>query len=795
MYVSYRNNAPPKGVQRIAAIDIATGRLVSNHEPFYDIWTERARRPVSQGNPVTLLTSDQQHVFYRDRKGEIQHIFVDGKNHLFSDSWTERAKAIKAAGDPVTMLTDNQQHIFYRDHHGDIQHLFVNDRNQIFHDVWTQRARAAKSIGEPATMVTSGQQHIFYRDGNGEIQHIFVNAQNQIFHDVWTERARKQNSDTVRAAGDPVTMVTADQQHIFYRDINGDIQHIFVNAGNQIFHDIWTQRARTQNADVLKAAGDPVVMMTAGQQHIFYRDINGDIQHIFVNDRNQMFQDIWTRRAKSLRAVGDPVTMLTDGQQHIFYRDVQGDIQHIFVNDQNQFFSDIWTRRGGAPASIGNPATLVTAHQQHLFYRSGNGEINHIFFDDASFQDHDVSGNPIWNQLHRSRASLLLDHGLVYVGFGALCESDSDEATNADKHGIYGRKTYQGWIYAFDAHTLAFAGRFQSVQSPVGPHVDPSDEPIGGGGIWQASTGLTADYSGNLLFATGNQWKGNHKELSRPDDPLGKNLSSSVVRLKVTREPGPETKVTLTASDWFTPYRKVWQDQNDMDLGSGGVVRIPHSPYLIAGGKEGVIYLLDQGNLGKFDDSRPFTASQVMSQGLNSNQRPDDSHRDHVTQKFLAATNEYCLQETKNKETYCAAKEVVKGDFVLNGGVSMDHWAPSPHIHGTPVFGDFGNGHSFFYIWPEKDYLKAFKWSGTRFDTSPLVNSSVLTPPFLDGKFPIYGMPGGMLALSIDPSQPDSGVLFASVQRCRASLTDPGTDCSIDRARTQAVVLNKDLAC
>src|SRR5581483_10938875 len=201
-----------------------------------------------------------------------------------------------------------------------------------------------------------------------------------------------------------------------------------------MFPDIWTQRARKQSADTLKTAGDPVTMLTPNQQHIFYRDVEGDVQHIFVNGQNQMFHDIWTQRARkqsadTLKAAGDPVTMLTPNQQHIFYRDINGDIQHIFVNDQNQMFSDIWTQRADAPTALGNPATMVTAHQQHIFYRAGNGAIHHIFFDDASVQDHDVTSDLYWNQLHRSRASLLLDHGLLYVGYGALCEAATATGT------------------------------------------------------------------------------------------------------------------------------------------------------------------------------------------------------------------------------------------------------------------------------------------------------------------------------------------------------------------------------
>ena len=51
-------------------------------------------------------------------------------------------------------------------------------------------------------------------------------------------------------------------------------------------------------------------------------------------------------------------------------------------------------------------------------------------------------------------------------------------------------------------------------------------------------------------------------------------------------------------------------------------------------------------------------------------------------------------------------------------------------------------------------------------------------------------MPGGMLALSIDPAQPAAGVLFASVQRCRhfGGPDDSGfQECTVERCQTSDV--------
>ena len=78
------------------------------------------------------------------------------------------------------------------------------------------------------------------------------------------------------------------------------------------------------------------------------------------------------------------------------------------------------------------------------------------------------------------------------------------------------------------------------------------------------------------------------------------------------------------------------------------------------------------------------------------------------------------------------------------------------------MFAAFPDGTARLYIWPEKDHLKSFPWTGTRVD----VNSKVLGTDqtgalILDPD----GMPGGMLGAVIDSGSPHAGVLFASVSQ------------------------------
>jgi hypothetical protein len=59
-------------------------------------------------------------------------------------------------------------------------------------------------------------------------------------------------------------------------------------------------------------------------------------------------------------------------------------------------------------------------------------------------------------------------------------------------------------------------------------------------------------------------------------------------------------------TDYFTPYDQLKLAKNDLDLGSGSGMRVPtqkgkFSDEIITAGKEGLIYVVNRSNKGKFD--------------------------------------------------------------------------------------------------------------------------------------------------------------------------------------------------
>jgi hypothetical protein len=155
----------------------------------------------------------------------------------------------------------------------------------------------------------------------------------------------------------------------------------------------------------------------------------------------------------------------------------------------------------------------------------------------------------------------------------------------------------------------------------------------------------------------------------------------------------------LKVADWFAPFNSQILSDADADLGSSGVLLIPDTNLLLGGGKEGKFYLLDREHLGHFNAD---SDSQIV-------------------QSFY---------------------------------ISKDH-----HIHGGPVYWHGPNG-PWVYVWPENDYLRAYRLVKGQLQTTPVSQSTTTDPVGVAGGSP--GMPGGMLSISANGSTPGSGIVWAS---------------------------------
>jgi hypothetical protein len=176
------------------------------------------------------------------------------------------------------------------------------------------------------------------------------------------------------------------------------------------------------------------------------------------------------------------------------------------------------------------------------------------------------------------RSALLLVGGNIYAGFGGQEYSSGSPPTET----AVGR----GWLLGWTASTLA----------PLPPLLTNEEATSTNNyflsSIWMAGSGVASD-GANLYFSTGNS------------DPSGasynsvNNVEESVV--KVTSD--------LTVASIFTPANYANLDANDFEIGSGGVLVTPNTtpttPLVVAGGKDGRMFLLNSASLGGFTPGGP----------------------------------------------------------------------------------------------------------------------------------------------------------------------------------------------
>jgi len=190
----------------------------------------------------------------------------------------------------------------------------------------------------------------------------------------------------------------------------------------------------------------------------------------------------------------------------------------------------------------------------------------------------DGNGRVLFQALRQNqRSALLLKNNVITVAFSSHCVI----------------RPYQGWILAYDARTLDPLGAFNVV---------PND-PKGKGGIWHSGGGPAADADGNVFVMTG-------------DGPFnvaagGDSYSDSVLKL---------TNGSLTVVDYFTPYNQQELENANADMSAAGPMLFPDQSaapgLMLSLGKQGVAYLLNRNNLGRFQAGSDSQIVQSFDWGL-----------------------------------------------------------------------------------------------------------------------------------------------------------------------------------
>jgi uncharacterized protein (TIGR03437 family) len=236
-----------------------------------------------------------------------------------------------------------------------------------------------------------------------------------------------------------------------------------------------------------------------------------------------------------------------------------------------------------------------------------------------------TAGVPFHPYLQKNRVGLLLLNGVVYTAWTSYCDTGP----------------YHGWIIAYDAKDLHQVAVFNS--SPNAWQ----------GSFWMGGAAPAADSGGNIYVVSANGLF--------DADTSGVDFGDSVLKLS--------SSAGLTLADYFTPFNQLYLNRMDMDLGSGGAILLPdsagsgtHPHLLVAGGKEGRIYVIDRDQMGHFHSGGD---SQIV-QSLEGATGP------------LYGTPAYF----NNTVYFSASKDTLKAFSLSNGQLGT-----SPASRASQVFG------------------------------------------------------------------------------------------------------------
>ena len=156
------------------------------------------------------------------------------------------------------------------------------------------------------------------------------------------------------------------------------------------------------------------------------------------------------------------------------------------------------------------------------------------------------------------------------------------------------------------------------------------------------------------------------------------------------------TSQSLALTDFFAPSDQSFLNGSNADLGAGGPILLPATNIIVGGGKDGILRVMNTGSMGEFN----------------------------------AVTN-------NNLQNFQAANAY-----------------PNGMIMGAPVYWNSPSFGPVIYLWGPSDVIKAWKFTGTTFQTTP-ASQGTLTSPAGESDL-------AALAVSANGNQAGTGVVWAA---------------------------------
>ena len=238
------------------------------------------------------------------------------------------------------------------------QHYVMNGGGSLEHAWWDAQANAVSRdmwgtgiAGNPVTFVAGDQQHVFARGASGTLEHWYWDPETAgpPVHDTWGSGL----------AGDPAALVIGTYQDVWAIDGSGRLQQWYWGPNtNGVQTSTWGSGV----------AGRPSVFVSGSQQHAFARGTSGTLEHWWWDSTTRaVSHDTW----ESGVVIGDPAAMPVGDFQDVWAIDDGGNLRQWYwgpgMNSPQQ--APAW-----GSGVVGRPSVILDGSQQHVFARGTSGD-------------------------------------------------------------------------------------------------------------------------------------------------------------------------------------------------------------------------------------------------------------------------------------------------------------------------------------------------------------------------------------------------------------------------------------
>ena len=279
----------------------------------------------------------------------------------------------------------------------------------------------------------------------------------------------------------------------------------------------------------------------------------------------------------------------------------------------------------------------------------GDGEITAIISG--------VSQNVVYFNALRAnnRAALTAYNGNVYVSF----------ASHGDN------TPYHGWILGYSESSLTPTAVFNA---------DPNGSDSG---IWEGGGAISMDPQGYMYIETGNGTFDTTLNVS--GFPIYGDYGDSFIKIAIDTTTAQNNQNIngwgLKVIDYFTPQNQASLSSADQDLGSGGPLVLPatagsitigsaSAPNLLVGsGKDGVIYLINRDNMGKYHSNTDSIVQEIGGGvgAAGSFDTPAFYYDGTAARIYYAGASDYLRAFTISNGYISTAPAVTSDTFGLEG--------------------------------------------------------------------------------------------------------------------------------